>query len=299
MNSKSKKLVMTQRGKVMLGISVAILTIVLFFITSQIIDRTFHKNIPADEVYSYSVDNMVTVAARNEYDARENLRNKVNEVDELLKESQGKVFDSSYSDLATYVDNVREVPDGQIVESGNLVDYVKSQNRINGFLSSLEEKRASLQKSYSSWVEKREILNTDQSELQKRIDEGTISVSELEKLLKDKQIQSSDSQLEREKLLEELRKKNQSSSGSNQPAPRPEQPTAPSEPPVSTPTETPTASPPPPTSSPTPTASPTSSPTPTASPTPTETPTPTEDPEDEDAEGNTNGNNQQDSEERE
>lgn len=298
MNSKSKKLVMTQRGKVMLGVSVAILTILLFFVTSQIIDRNFHKNIPSDEVYSYSINNMITIASHNEQDARENLRNKINEVDELLKESQGKVFDSSYSDLATYVDNIREVPDSQVVESNNLVDYVKSENKINSFLTSLNDKQISLQESYSNWVEKREVLNDDQSELQQRIDEGTISVSELERLLKDKQVQGTNSQSDRERLLEELRKKNESSQN-NQPPASPNPPPPTSDPSTPVPSDPPTEAPSP-TSNPSPTPStpptPTSNP-PTVSPTPTPTPkpTPTSPNENEDTEGN----NQQNSEERE
>lgn len=298
MNKHNKKLTLTQRGKITLSVTVAASIVILGLLGYYLISENSKTNVDSAAIYSYSVNYMLEESKNNENEARDNLREKIEESDKLIKDSDGKVFDGSRANLEVYLSNIREIPDSQIVESDNIIDYVNSEKRINGFLSSLTEKHNALQSSYDNWTKKREGLDKTQETLQEEISQGSLTVTELEELLAEKKQQGSDAATDREALREELEKRYAEQNRNNTPVNKPTVPVAKPTTPVEkpTPTKAPVEKPtqkeptkptvPPKTTKPvTPTTPPkTTKPVPpTSTPVPTTPPVDTETPEDNEA----------------
>lgn len=280
MRRKSTKLTLTTRGKVTLIVLLAVIVLASFGISSYFIHKSSENKISAEKTYTYSMHIMLNQAQAEEKAAREELDNNLKNARTLLDNSSGKVFDGSRSNLQIYVNNISEVPDSKQITSNNINDYVASTKRVKEFNTSLLEKHDALDESYTSWNSTREKLNQESSDLQQQIDEGTITVSELEKLLANKQQEGEEAARERDELLRLLEQQKRNA--------QPVKPTTPVEKP-STPAEKPTTTPTSPTpTAPTPTSTPTESPTtpPTTPPSPTE---PAETPE-EAPEGSVSGN---------
>jgi len=276
MNHKQKKLILTQKGKIAIGLAIALSIIGFFAVMSYFVGDNTESEIPASAVYSYSINNMVSESAIKEQEARELLRTEIESADKLIEDSEGKVFDSSRANLEIYLQNIRNIPDSQIVESNNIQDYANSEKRIRGFIVALSAKKDALQESYDQWGEERENLTNDQKTLQEEINSNSGSNTELEELLKEKQEAGNTAENDRTQRLEELLEERRTVV--------PKQPTQPSNPPVEQPTKSPEPNTPPPSKTPEPTNKPTPTPTPTPKPTttpssPTPTPTPSSDPE--------------------
>lgn len=292
MKRKSTKLTLTARGKIALIALLAFVVLASFGISSYFIHKSSQNKISAEKTYAYSMNTMLEQAKTEEQAARGELNNNLKNARTLLDNSSGKVFDGSRSNLQIYVNNISEVPDSKQITSNNINDYVASTKRVKEFNSSLLEKYDALNESYTAWSTTREKLDQESNDLQQQIDEGTITVSELEKLLANKQQEGEEAARERDellRLLEQKKKKNNT---------QPVKPTTPVEKP-STPTEKPTTPPTSPTpTTPTPTSTPTEKPTPTETPTekpttpPTTPPSPTEPTEtsEEAPEGSVSGN---------
>lgn len=282
MKRKSTKLTLTTRGKITLIALLAFIVLASFGISSYFIHKSSENKITAEKIYAYSMNTMLEQAKTDEQAAREELDNNLKNARTLLDNSSGKVFDGSRSNLQIYVNNISDVPESQKINSTNINDYVASTKRVREFNSSLLEKYDALNESYTTWSNTREKLDQESSDLQQQIDEGTITVSELEKLLANKQQEGEEAARERDELLQVLEDQKK-----NTPT---EKPTTPVEKPTATPTSpTPTVN--------TPTSTPTEKPTPTETPTvkpttPTTTPSPTEPTEtsEESAERSASGN---------
>lgn len=280
MKRKSTKLTLTTRGKIALIALLAFIVLASFGISSYFIHKSSENKITAEKTYAYSINMMLEQAKSEEKAAREELDNNLKNARTLLDNSSGKVFDGSRSNLQIYVNNISDVPESKQIASNNINDYVASTKRVKEFNNSLLEKYDALNESYTTWSTTREKLNQESNDLQQQIDEGTITVSELEKLLANKQQEGEEAARERDELLRLLEQQKKNT--------QPVKPTTPVEKP-STPIEKPTT----PTTSPTPTA-PTPTSTPTEKPTisPTTPPSPTEPTEtsEEDPEGSVSGN---------
>lgn len=256
----SKKLQITSRGKVVIVIGVVIALIAggvgMRTLTSSASDSN------ADQVYAYSMITMLDAAKENENNVREELRQDIEKANTLLNDTNGKIFDSTRTDFQVYVNNIIEVPDSQIIESDNIIDYVNSETKIRSFITNLSGKRESLQTSYDSWKEIRNELDESTGEAQEAITED---ISEAEK--KAKTIQDNINELERK--AEEREKEIQAAKdriNQNKPKPAP------------TPAPKPTVAPAPVNPSPTPKPTTPESPAPTTKPAPPVKPTPTEKP---------------------
>lgn len=259
MKRKSTKLTLTTRGKITLIALLAFIVLASFGISSYFIHKSSENKISAEKTYAYSMNMMLEQAKTEEQAAREELDNNLKNARTLLDNSSGKVFDGSRSNLQIYVNNISDVPEAKKINSTNINDYVASTKRVKEFNNSLLEKYDALNESYTTWRTTREKLDQESNDLQQQIDEGTITVSELEKLLANKQQEGEEAARERDELLRLLEQQKKNT--------QPVKPTTSVEKP-STPTEKPTTIP----TSPTPTA-PTPTNTPTEKQTPTETPT--------------------------
>lgn len=263
----SKKIKLTSRGKVVVSVIAAILVISVSIAGFSIFKNHSTPDY-AEEVYGYGISHILEQSITNEQNARAELRQNIEDADKLVKETDGKIFDASRANLQTYVNNIADVPDSQIVESENFIDYVNSEKRIRSFINNLSDKQTELQKSYDAWSKSRNQMNKSADELANNLTAGISNADELEKAIQQNIEESERLAQEREeqiRLREEERRKN---SQQNKPQTVPTQPSAPQPEESENPTQNP---------SPAPTKTPkTPTPTPTDKPfSPPKTPTPT------------------------
>lgn len=246
----SKKLRITRKGKTVIAITAAV-GLILSGITAVALWNRSEPDNYTDEVYSYSIGVILSQSKENESKARQELREKIEKANSLLKDTDGRIFDSSRTNLETYITNIKDIPDSQIVESDNFIDYVNSEKRVESFIDNLSEKQEALQTSYDKWLETRTEQDKNANEINEEVNSGITNADELEKTIQ-KNIQEAERiQEEREQQRRELEEKNkrQNQDTAQQPtAPSPSLPASPATPPAPTPTTSPS-----PTSTPAPT----------------------------------------------
>lgn len=196
-----KKMKITRKGR--LSITILVIVVITIVVVSTFF-MIMKPRISADELYAYEINYMLEQSRTQESAIRDELQSNIERADTLIKESDGKIFDSSRTDLETYVNNVREIPESQPVDSDNLLDYVESEQRIAQFNHSLVLRINSLQESYDSWTDKRAELDANEEELQEEINETTENISSLEEQLRNKMAQGNTDASERESLRQQL-----------------------------------------------------------------------------------------------
>lgn len=246
----SKKLRITRKGKTVIAITAAV-GLILSGITAVALWNPSEPDNYTDEVYSYSMGIILSRSKENESNSRQELREKIEEANILLKDTDGKIFDGSRTNLQTYITNIKDIPDSQIVESDNLIDYVKSEERIGSFIDNLSEKQEALQTSYDKWLETRTEQDKNTTEINEEVNSGITDADELEKTIQENIQEAERIQEEREEQRRKLEEKNkkQKQTPPRQPTiPSPSLPVSPTTPPAPTPTTSPS-----PTSTPAPT----------------------------------------------
>lgn len=270
----SKRIKLTSRGKVVVSVIAAILVIAISIAGFSVFKNNLTPDY-AEEVYGYGISHILEQSITNEQSAREELRQNIEDADKLVKETDGKIFDASRANLQTYLNNITDVPDSQIVESENFIDYVHSEKRIRSFINNLSDKQTALQNSYDDWSESRNEMDKSADELENDLTTGISNADELEKAIQKNIEEAERLAQEREeeiRLREEERRRN---SQQNKPQTAPTQPSAPQPVEPAKPTQKPSPAPTKPPSTPTlkPTEKPVSPPSSPPAPTPTEKPT--------------------------
>lgn len=270
----SKRIKLTSRGKVVVSVIAAILVIAISIAGFSVFKNNLTPDY-AEEVYGYGISHILEQSITNEQSAREELRQNIEDADKLVKETDGKIFDASRANLQTYLNNITDVPDSQIVESENFIDYVHSEKRIRSFINNLSDKQTALQNSYDDWSESRNEMDKSADELENDLTTGISNADELEKAIQKNIEEAERLAQEREeeiRLREEERRRN---SQQNKPQTAPTQPSAPQPVEPAKPTQKPSPAPtkPPSTPTPKPTEKPVSPPSSPPAPTPTEKPT--------------------------